>query len=104
MLHLALKQCLESVPEVEVNRRQVYMSALKEDQSVVVSEPGWVKSPTFIVSLINSLEEVKGEGFAQVLKSLEAQMVGAIYYSSLESLSKHFIRLIFVTGRPIRLH
>ncbi|GJJ72500.1 hypothetical protein EMPS_04858 [Entomortierella parvispora] len=74
MLHLALKQCLESVPEVEVNRRQVYMSALKGDHAVVVSEPGWVKSPRFIVSLINSLEEVKGDGFAQVLKNLEAQM------------------------------
>jgi hypothetical protein len=78
MLHLALKQCLESVPEVEVNRRQVYVSTLKGDQSVVVNEPGWVKSPTFIVSLINSLEEVKSDGFTQVLKSLEAQMVDSI--------------------------
>lgn len=75
MLHLALKRCLESVPENEVNRRQASSSNAAD---IVVSEPGWVKSPQFILSLVKNLQEVKGEAFSEVLKNLEAQMVTSL--------------------------
>ncbi|KAG0042173.1 hypothetical protein BGZ83_000821 [Gryganskiella cystojenkinii] len=71
MLHFALKECLESVPEIEVNRRQAFSSHASD---VVVSEPGWVKSPLFILSLVKNLQEVKGEAFNQVMKNMEALM------------------------------
>ncbi|KAF9427939.1 hypothetical protein BGZ94_003799 [Podila epigama] len=75
MLHIALQQCLESIPEAEVNRHQVVRHQSAADHSVfVLDKPGWMQNPSYIASLINALEEIKQDGFANVLKNLEAQM------------------------------
>lgn len=76
MLHFALQQCLESIPEAEVNRHQVVRHQSAVDHSVfVLDQPGWMQSPGYIASLIHALEEIKQDGFTTVLKNLEAQMV-----------------------------
>ncbi|KAF9393501.1 hypothetical protein CPC16_001867 [Podila verticillata] len=75
MLHFALQQCLESIPEAEVNRHQVVRHQSAVDHSVfVLDQPGWMQNPGYIASLIHALEEIKQDGFTTVLKNLEAQM------------------------------
>ncbi|KAG0074954.1 hypothetical protein BGZ93_001379, partial [Podila epicladia] len=75
MLHFALQQCLESIPEAEVNRHQVVRHQSAVDHSVfVLDQPGWMQNPGYIASLIHALEEIKQAGFTTVLKNLEAQM------------------------------
>ncbi|KAF9423962.1 hypothetical protein BGZ76_003590 [Entomortierella beljakovae] len=75
MLHVALEQCLESIPEIEVNRHQVVRRQSGTDHSVfVLDDPGWLQSPRYISNLVKALEEVKQEGFTYVLRNLEAQM------------------------------
>ncbi|KAF9285506.1 hypothetical protein BGZ74_001464, partial [Mortierella antarctica] len=75
MLHLALQQCLESIPEAEVNRHQVVRHQSAVDHSVfVLDQPGWMQNPGYIASLVHALEEIKQDGFTTVLKNLEAQM------------------------------
>ncbi|KAG0335231.1 hypothetical protein BG000_007681, partial [Podila horticola] len=68
-------QCLESIPEAEVNRHQVVRHQSAVDHSVfVLDQPGWMQNPGYIASLIHALEEIKQDGFTTVLKNLEAQM------------------------------
>ncbi|KAF9350539.1 hypothetical protein BGX26_011291 [Mortierella sp. AD094] len=75
MLHVALQQCLESIPEIEVNRHQVVRHQSGADHSVfVLDDPGWLQSPRYISNIVSGLEEIKQEGFTFVLKNLEAQM------------------------------
>ncbi|KAG0027531.1 hypothetical protein BGZ81_005490 [Podila clonocystis] len=75
MLHFALQQCLESIPEAEVNRHQVVRHQSAVDHSVfVLDQPGWMQNPGYIASIIRALEEIKQDGFTTVLKNLEAQM------------------------------
>ncbi|KAF9913651.1 hypothetical protein BX616_009783 [Lobosporangium transversale] len=75
MLHVALQQCFESIPEVEVKRHQVVQHQSATDHSVfVLDDSGWLQSPRYIANLVHGLEEVRQEGFAFVLKNLEAQM------------------------------
>jgi hypothetical protein len=76
LLHVALQQCFESIPEAEVNRHQVVRHQSDRDHSVyVLDDPGWLQSPRYIANIVRGLEEVKQEGFSFVLKNLEAQMV-----------------------------
>lgn len=75
LLHVALQLCFGSIPESEVNRHQVVRQQSDADHSVfVLDEPGWLQSPRYISNLVRGLEEIKQEGFAFVLKNLEAQM------------------------------
>ncbi|KAF8930019.1 hypothetical protein BGZ58_008521 [Dissophora ornata] len=75
MLHVALQQCLESIPESEVNRHQVVRHQSAADHSVfVLDDPGWLQNPRHISNLVRGLEEIRQEGFGYVLKNLEAQM------------------------------
>ncbi|KAF9101191.1 hypothetical protein BGX27_011583 [Mortierella sp. AM989] len=75
LLHVALQQCLESIPENEVNRHQVVRHQSGTDHSVfVLDDPGWMQSPRYISNIVKGLEEIKQEGFTFVLKNLEAQM------------------------------
>ncbi|KAG0280167.1 hypothetical protein BGZ95_011093 [Linnemannia exigua] len=74
-IHIAVKHCLESIPEVDVKRHQVTRHQSAADHSVIVlDEPGWMKSPRYISNVVKCLEEIKQEGFTHVLKNLEAQM------------------------------
>ncbi|KAF9366556.1 hypothetical protein BGX34_001101 [Mortierella sp. NVP85] len=75
LLHVALQQCFESIPEAEVNRHQAVRHQSDTDHSVyVLDDPGWLQNPRYIANIVRGLEEVKQEGFAFVLKNLEAQM------------------------------
>ncbi|KAG0359537.1 hypothetical protein BGZ54_009915 [Gamsiella multidivaricata] len=75
VLHAALQQCFESIPEYEVSRHQVVRHQAGADHSVVVlDDPRWLQSPRYISSLVRGLEEIRHEGFSYVLKNLEAQM------------------------------
>lgn len=75
-IHIAVQHCLESIPEIDVKRHQVIRHQSAADHSVIVlDEPGWMKSPRYISNVVKCLEEIKQEGFTQVLKNLEAQMV-----------------------------
>ncbi|KAG0320913.1 hypothetical protein BGZ97_012576 [Linnemannia gamsii] len=74
-IHIAVQHCLESIPEIDVKRHQVIRHQSAADHSVIVlDEPGWMKSPRYISNVVKCLEEIKQEGFTQVLKNLEAQM------------------------------
>ena len=78
IVHIALRHCLESIPEIDVKRHQVVRHQSAGDHSVIVlDEPGWLKSPRYISSVVKCLEEIKQEGFTHVLKNLEAQMVSS---------------------------
>ncbi|KAF9326657.1 hypothetical protein BG006_009942 [Podila minutissima] len=76
MLHFALQQCLESIPEAEVNRHQVVRHQSAVDHSVfVLDQPGWMQNPGYIASLVHALEEIKQDGFTTKPAALTEDIV-----------------------------